>query len=123
MELYWDRLDSCDRRALYAKYHIQEEAQNALDTSIEAFLQSDVYRVLKTGVAHRFEHPFEVEGKKGIIDLIYYDALASGWVIVDFKSGTPTQEKLHTYDAQLCFYRESLNALGYVVADTTLLWL
>jgi ATP-dependent exoDNAse (exonuclease V) beta subunit len=78
---------------------------------------------LESGVEHRFELEFNHEGKRGFIDLLYYDKEKEGWIIVDFKTGVESEEKINQYQEQLDFYKNVMEALEYKIVDTQLLWL
>jgi ATP-dependent exoDNAse (exonuclease V) beta subunit len=91
--------------------------------NMNSFYKSDVYRLLKDGVKHHFELEFNVDGKTGFIDFIYFDKEKNGWVIVDFKTGIQTNEKNNHYQHQLDFYKEVVEELGYRIIDAKLLWL
>ncbi len=112
-ELYWDKFDEIDIELILNKFEIIEEnEQLKIKNSIEYFKNSDVYKLLKSGVEHRFELEFNYQDKKGFIDLVYFDKSKAGWVIVDFKTGIKSQEKEEKYQKQLEFYEEVLSDIG-----------
>ena len=59
----------------------------------------------------------------GFIDLLYYDTEKSGWVIVDFKTGSESESNREKYDEQLGFYETVMESLGYTIVESKLLWL
>ena len=97
--------------------------REAIVENMNSFYKSDVYALLENGVEHHFELEFNVDGKTGFIDFIYFDKVNNGWVIVDFKTGVETDEKNRNYQMQLDFYRDVVESLGYRVIDARLLWL
>jgi len=97
--------------------------REAIIENMNSFYESDVYKLLKTGVEHHFELEFNMDGKTGFIDFIYFDKQNDGWVIVDFKTGKETDEKNSKYQQQLDFYKNVVEALGYKVFVARLLWL
>ncbi len=122
-ELYWDKFDEIDIELILNKFEIIEEnEQLKIKNSIEYFKNSDVYKLLKSGVEHRFELEFNYQDKKGFIDLVYFDKSKAGWVIVDFKTGIKSKEKEETYQKQLEFYEEVLSDIGMSVAGKEILW-
>ena len=90
---------------------------------MQKFNESTVYSLLQNSVEHHFELEFNHEGKTGFIDFIYFDPEKEGWVIVDFKTGTESEEKNSKYQEQLTFYKEVMESLEYKIVDTQLLWL
>ena len=122
-ELYWDKFDTIDINNIVNKFEIIEEnEQLKIKNSIEYFKNSDVYKLLKSGVEHRFELEFNYQDKKGFIDLVYFDKSKAGWVIVDFKTGIKSKEKEETYQKQLEFYEEVLSDIGMSVVWKEILW-
>ena len=122
-ELYWNKFDEIDIELILNKFEIIEEnEQLKIKNSIENFKSSDVYKLLKSGVEHRFELEFNYQDKKGFIDLVYFDESKAGWVIVDFKTGTKSQEKEEKYQKQLEFYEEVLSDIGMSVISKEILW-
>ena len=101
---------------------IEENEQLKIKNSIEYFKNSDVYKLLKSSVEHRFELEFNYQDKKGFIDLVYFDESKAGWVIVDFKTGIKSQEKEEKYQKQLKFYKEVLSDIGMSVISKEILW-
>ena len=77
---------------------------------------TSTYEELRCARRYYFEYP--IEG--GRIDLLY--EREDGWVIVDFKTGDPTQPH-REYDAQLHRYEEALRGRGMRIATTRLCWL
>jgi ATP-dependent exoDNAse (exonuclease V) beta subunit len=53
---------------------------------------------------------------------VYFDQEKDGWVIVDFKTGTPSKEKEQGYQKQLEFYERVLVDSGLGVVGKELLW-
>ena len=122
-ELYWNKFDEIDIELILNKFEIIEEnEQLKIKNSIENFKSSDVYKLLKSGVEHRFELEFNYQDKKGFIDLVYFDENSAGWVIVDFKTGIKSQEKEEKYQKQLEFYEEVLSDIGMSVVGKEILW-
>jgi ATP-dependent exoDNAse (exonuclease V) beta subunit len=122
-ELYGDKFDEIDIELILNKFEIIEEIeQTKIKNSIENFKSSDVYKLLKYGIEHRFELEFNYQDKKGFIDLVYFDESKAGWVIVDFKTGIKSQEKEEKYQKQLEFYEEVLNDIGMSVVGKEILW-
>ena len=93
-----------------------------IKNSIENFKTSNVYKLLKSGVEHRFELEFNYQDKKGFIDLVYFDKNSAGWVIIDFKTGIKSKEKEEAYQKQLEFYEEVLCDIGMSVLGKEILW-
>lgn len=122
-ELYWDKFNEIDIDNIFNKFEIIEEnEQSKIKNSIENFKNSDVYKLLKSGVEHRFELEFNYQDKKGFIDLFYFDESKAGWVIVDFKTGIKSKEKEEAYQKQLEFYEEVLSDIGMSVVGKEILW-
>lgn len=122
-ELYWDKFDEIDIELILNKFEIIEEIeQTKIKNSIENFKNSNVYKLLKSDVEHRFELEFNYKDKKGFIDLVYFDKDNAGWVIVDFKTGIKSQEKEEKYQKQLEFYEEVLSDIGMSVVGKDILW-
>ena len=88
---------------------------------MQSFYKSDIYELLEKGVEHRFELEFNVDGKTGYIDFIYFDKEENGWIIVDFKTGKGSSSKNNKYQEQLDFYTNIIIKLGYKVIDAKLL--
>jgi len=123
IELYWRDFQEnqeliLDKMMIYETSQREQIVQNMVD-----FYKSDVYELLKNGVEHCFELEFNFEDKTGFIDFIYFDKESDGWVIVDFKTGVEREEKNEKYKAQLDFYQNVLEEVGYKVTQTKLLWL
>lgn len=72
---------------------------------------------LKEGTQHQFELEFNTPNKRGFIDLVYFDEEKNGWVIIDFKTGTPSKEKEQGYQTQLDFYESVLVENGMRVVE------
>jgi ATP-dependent exoDNAse (exonuclease V) beta subunit len=122
-ELYWDKFDEIDVELILNKFEIIEEnEQYKIKNSIENFKTSNVFKLLKSGVEHRFELEFNYQDKKGFIDLVYFDKSKAGWVIIDFKTGIKSQEKEEKYQTQLKFYEEVLSDIGMSVVGKEILW-
>ncbi len=122
-ELYWDKFNEINTNDILDKFEIIEEAEKLkIQTSIENFKNSDVYKLLKSGVDHRFELEFNYQDKTGFIDLIYFDKNKNGWVIVDFKTGSKSKEKEDKYHKQLDFYEEVLKKINLDIIDKEILW-
>ncbi len=122
-ELYWDKFDEIDVALILNKFEIIEEnEQLKIRNSIENFKNSNVYKLLKSGLEHRFELEFNYQDKKGFIDLVYFDESKAGWVIIDFKTGIKSQEKEEKYQTQLKFYEEVLSDIGMIVVGKEILW-
>ena len=122
-ELYWDKFDEIDINNILDKFEVFEETEQLkIKNSIENFKNSDVYKLLKSGVENRFEIEFNYQDKTGFIDLIYFNKEKNGWVIVDFKTGVKSKEKEETYQKQLEFYEEVLNNIELSVVGKEILW-
>ncbi|WP_198306044.1 UvrD-helicase domain-containing protein [Arcobacter vandammei] len=122
-ELYWNKFDEIDIELILNKFEIIEEnEQLKIKNSIENFKSSDVYKLLKSSVEHRFELEFNYQDKKGFIDLVYFDESKAGWIIIDFKTGIKSQEKEEKYQKQLNFYEEVLSDIGMSVVGKEILW-
>ena len=122
-ELYWDKFDEINLELILNKFEIIEKnEQLKIKSSIENFKNSDVYKLLKLGVKHRFELEFNYQDKNGFIDLVYFDKDKAGWVIIDFKTGIKSQEKEEKYQKQLEFYEEVLRDIGENVVGKEILW-
>jgi len=123
IELYWNSFNQ-NQDAILDKMMIYELSQREIIIeNMSSFYKSDIYKLLDSGVEHHFELEFNVDGKTGFIDFIYFDQEKDGWIIVDFKTGNETVEKNSKYQKQLNFYRDVVEQLGYKVVDTRLLWL
>ena len=123
IERYWWSFNE-NQNAILDKmgvYDIQQ--RKAIVDSMQKFYKSHVYSLLENGVEHYFELEFNHDDKTGFIDFIYFDKEKNGWVIVDFKTGIATPEKEVKYQKQLDFYQSVLEELGYIIAETKLLWL
>ncbi|MCT7464707.1 UvrD-helicase domain-containing protein [Aliarcobacter cryaerophilus] len=122
-ELYWYKFNTIDINDILDKFDITKEDEKLkIKTSIENFKNSDVYKLLKSGVDHRFELEFNYQDKTGFIDLIYFDKNKNGWVIVDFKTGSKSKEKEVKYLKQLDFYEEVLKNIGLDIICKEILW-
>jgi ATP-dependent exoDNAse (exonuclease V) beta subunit len=123
IELYWHNFNT-HQEAIFDKMGIFEANQReAIENSMKRFYESDVYILLQNGVEHRFELEFNDDNKTGYIDFIYFDAVKDGWGIVDFKTGSQSEDKKNKYQEQLDFYQRVMEKLGYKVSQTHLLWL
>lgn len=122
-ELYWDKLETIALEQICKKFDIDtEDEKKQIEKSIEKFIKSDLHVKLKSGVEHKFELEFHTQEKRGFIDLVYFDQEKDGWVIVDFKTGTPSKEKEQGYQKQLEFYERVLVDSGLGVVGKELLW-
>jgi ATP-dependent exoDNAse (exonuclease V) beta subunit len=101
----------------------EEQDRTSVKKSLQKFYESAIYTLLESGVEHRFELEFNHEGKTGFIDFLYYDQEKEGWVIVDFKTGVESEEKISQYQEQLDFYKNVMEVLEYKIVDTQLIWL
>jgi len=123
IELYWNSFKE-NQDVIFDKMFVFDIKQREqIANSMNIFYQSDIYKLLKSGVEHKFELEFNTDGKTGFIDFIYFDKENDGWIIVDFKTGIENQEKNEHYQVQLDFYQNIIESLGYKVIDTRLLWL
>ena len=121
-ERYWDKFEKIDIEFIFNKFGIFEEnEQLKIKNSIEKFMNSHVYKLLKNGVEHRFELEFNYQDKTGFIDLIYF-IKDKECVIIDFKTGIKSQEKEEVYQKQLKFYEEVLSDIGMSVVGKEILW-
>ena len=123
IELYWNNFRENQDAILDKMMIFEEEQRKAITENMDSFYKSNVYKLLKNGVKHHFELEFNIDEKTGFIDFIYFDEVQDGWVIVDFKTGSETDNKNEKYQKQLDFYRDIMQGLGYRVVDVQLLWL
>jgi ATP-dependent exoDNAse (exonuclease V) beta subunit len=123
IELYWDRFGEHQEMILDKMGIWEAEERTGVVASMQKFYESPVYEALKQGAEAYFEKSFDDGEKLGYIDLVYFDERREGWVIVDFKTGLPTEEKEEQYQVQLTFYKDVLEAQGERVVETRLLWL
>ena len=123
IELYWRVFQTNSDVILDKMMIFDKEDRQAITKNMRSFYMSDVYQLLKNGVEYHFELEFNVDGKTGFIDLIYFDKEQDGWVIVDFKTGSETDAKNKKYQEQLDFYKNIVETLGCKVVDAKLLWL
>ena len=122
-EVYWDKFEEIDLNNIFDKFGISEKnEQLKIKNSIENFKSTDVYKLLKSGIEHRFELEFNYQDKTGFIDLVYFDESKAGWVIIDFKTGFKSQEKEEKYHKQLSFYEEVLSDIGMKIIDKKIFW-
>jgi len=122
-ELYWDKLDDLEIEKVFEKFDVEEQThQEEIRKSIEKFRASDLYKKLQSGVKHSFELEFNTDKATGFIDLVYFDEEQNGWIIVDFKTGTASQNKEREYQKQLDFYASILQEQGFSVIAKKLLW-
>jgi ATP-dependent exoDNAse (exonuclease V) beta subunit len=91
--------------------------------SMARFYESEVYEALSQGAKHHFELEFNEGDMTGFIDLVYFDKVRNGWVIVDFKTGEQTAGKAEAYQKQLDFYAGVMEKSGVDVVEMRLLWL
>lgn len=123
IELYWDSFRDNHSKILDKMMILDDKHRENIIKNMDSFYESDIYTLLKNGVEHRFELEFNVDDKKGFIDLIYYDKQRDGWIIVDFKTGQKTTQKELKYKKQLDFYEGVMGSLGYKIVESRLLWL
>ena len=123
IELYWDTFDKNSNAILNKMMIFNTKQREAIVENMNNFYTSDIYNLLKNGVEHYFELEFNVDGKTGFIDFIYYDKVNNGWVIVDFKTGKENDAKRNKYQKQLNFYTDVMTQLGYNINNARLLWL
>jgi len=122
-ELYWDVLEEIEIDNVFTKFSIDEDVHKTqIKESIAKFLKSDVHAELTSGSEHKFELEFNTADKRGSIDLMYFDKEKNGWIIVDFKTGTPSKAKEKGYQEQLDFYEGVLVDNGLSVVGNKLLW-
>ena len=122
IELHWQNFQENEERVLDKMQVFDENERRKVKQSMQKFYDSSVFKALSNGVKHYFELEFHTESKSGFIDLLYFDKSQNGWVIIDFKTGTKTQEKEDTYQKQLDFYTEVIHEAGYNVVEASLLW-
>jgi ATP-dependent exoDNAse (exonuclease V) beta subunit len=123
VELYWNNFRQ-NKDTILDKMMIFEPLQReTIIKNMNSFYKSNVYELLNDSVEHKFELEFNLDGKTGFIDFIYFDKENNGWIIVDFKTGVETDEKNKKYQVQLDFYKDIVESLGYKVVDAKLLWL
>jgi hypothetical protein len=75
--------------------------RNNAVVNMNSFYNSEVYKLLKSGVEHHFELEFNVDGK----------------------TGHENEDKNNRYQGQLDFYKDVVETLGYKVFEAKLLWL
>lgn len=123
IELYWDKLEDIELQDIFDKFDIEIDSEKSkIETSINKFKNSEIYKLLKSSIEHRFELEFNYQGKKGFIDLIYFDKSKNAWVIIDFKTGNKTAEKENEYKKQLEFYEDVLKDIGLNVSQSKIEW-
>lgn len=123
LELYWDKDWHEHSTNIFAKFNLHEEhEQQSIQNALQTFAKSEVYTKLKEGTQHQFELEFNTPNKCGFIDLVYFDEEKNGWMIIDFKTGTPSKEKEQGYQTQLDFYESVLVESGLSVVGKGLLW-
>jgi ATP-dependent exoDNAse (exonuclease V) beta subunit len=123
IELYWNDFKRNQDNILDKMMIFEPEQREVIIKNMNNFYKSYVYRLLQDGVKHKFELGFSIDGKTGFIDFLYYDKEKEGWIIVDFKTGYESKEKISQYQKQLDFYKNVMEALEYKIVDTQLLWL
>ncbi|QEN03405.1 hypothetical protein EW093_01365 [Thiospirochaeta perfilievii] len=123
IEKYWKKFNENKDSIFKREAIFKQEDRDKIITSMNKFYESFVYSKLNSGAEHRFELEFNQDNKRGFIDLIYYDETGNGWVIIDFKTGKPTPEKIEKYNKQLDFYLDVLESNNLNVLDRKLLWL
>ncbi len=123
IEMHWQNFQD-NSQAIFHKHAIYDKnEQEIIRKHMQNFYNSDVCTALKNGAQHQFELEFILDERHGFIDLIYFDVQLGGWVIIDFKTGTPSSEKTKLYQAQLDFYKDVMKSLNYKVAASNLLWI
>lgn len=123
IELHWNNFKDNEEMILDKSMVFEPNNRQIIIDNMNSFYKSDIYKLLKEGVEHKFELEFNVDGKTGFIDFIYFDKESNGWVIIDFKTGKETEDKNTKYQDQLEFYKEVMTNLNYKVSDAKLLWL
>jgi len=124
IELFWDKLEDGKYHNYFEKFEIYDkEEQERITDYLNTFKNSEVYRLLRSGVKHYFEFEFSKDDKRGFIDLLYFDEEKKGWKIIDFKTGKKTIEKEEKYQEQLSFYRGVLEGESVNIVGAELLWL
>jgi len=123
IERYWKSFRENQEAILNKMMIFETSRREAIINNMDSFYKSDIYGLLKNGAEHRFELEFNVDGKTGFIDFIYFDKENDAWTIVDFKTGNETDEKNTKYQEQLDFYQDVVKTLGYKVGGARLLWL
>lgn len=123
IELYWDSFEKHSDIILDKMMVFDKIQRENVKTYMSNFYKSDVYKLLKKGVNYKFELEFNEENRTGFIDFIYFDEKNDGWVIVDFKTGIKDEQKIHTYQSQLDFYKTVIENLGYKVIKSEIMWL
>ncbi len=124
IELFWDKLEDGKYHNYFEKFEIYDkEEQEKITVYLNTFKESEVYRLLRSGVKHYFEFEFSKDDKRGFIDLLYFNEEKNGWKIIDFKTGKKTIEKEEKYQEQLSFYRGVLEGESVNIVGAELLWL
>lgn len=113
IEFYWNNFKNNQNLILDKMMIFESSQRESIIKNMDKFYKSDIYKLLDNGVEHQFELEFNIDNKTGFIDFIYFDNNRSGWVIVDFKTGSKTENKNQQYQEQL----------GHSVVGTRLLWL
>lgn len=122
-ELYWNKFDLINMDEVFNKFNIDDDSKKIKITkSIAIFKNSSVYKKLEAGANYKFELEFSTKTKHGFIDLVYSDNETDGWIIIDFKTGTETEDKTISYQKQLDFYEAVLVENGLRVTSKQLLW-
>jgi ATP-dependent exoDNAse (exonuclease V) beta subunit len=122
IQLHWRAFSSYQDAILDKMMILENEERKSIADHLNRFYESDIYKHLSEGCEHRFELEFNHEGKTGFIDLVYFDAEKNGWEIIDFKTGTPSQEKEEKYAQQLDFYEAVLTQIGMPIVGKRVLW-
>jgi len=123
IEFYWDSFKDNSNMILNKMMIFDKTQREIIKKNMQTFYRSEIYTLLKNGVDHHFELEFNVDGKTGFIDFIYFNKEQDGWVIIDFKTGKESHKKNEQYKNQLEFYTHAISLLGYKVVNAQLLWL
>ena len=124
IELYWNDDWNSKLNEIFSKFNVTEDDEKEkIIGSLTTFAESDVYQKLSSGVEYYFELEFNTETKNGFIDLVYFDSDQDGWIIVDFKTGIPSEKKEEAYNKQLDFYKDVLKSHKLDVAAKKIFWL
>jgi ATP-dependent exoDNAse (exonuclease V) beta subunit len=122
IELYWHNFQGNEEAILDKMQLFNAKEREKIKVSMARFYESEVYEALLQGAEHYFELEFNEGDMTGFIDLVYFDKVRNGWVIVDFKTGDQTVGKEEVYQKQLDFYAGVMERNGADVVEMRLLW-
>ena len=116
------RFDTISMKDIFDKFEILDtDEQTKISNAIANFKNTTAYESIQNGAKHYFELEFNDEDTRGFIDLLYFEE--NGWVVVDFKTGSKTEDSEHKYQEQLAFYKNVLEKSGVNVKRCEILWM